>query len=276
MQNEDEIIIHRSNDGYGPIVVTEDALTRILYFGSRSRQSRMLIGRPAIPLMPYMQAIIAGLLFRPAPEHVTILGLGGGVLASFFLEYFPATRVTVVELRQRVVDIAQEYFSFPESHPRLNIVVDDAVSYMKSAPPSSDLVIVDLFDATGPILSLRPETSFLDNCHCSLDPEGLLVINYWNRREDRVPGMIRHLQEIRPQRTVAGYEVSPVQGNLVLYSLPWANTAEIALQMQQHEEILQQNLMVDFSSIAQKMNIYQRQRGLKAFLTRSQPLVQCD
>jgi len=254
---KDEIIIHRCQDGYGPIVVTEDALTRILYFGSANRQSRMLLNRPAIPLMQYMQGILAALVFNPAPRHVTILGLGGGNLASFFLKYIPGCKVTVVELRSAVIDIAAEFFDFPLSHPDVEIVNADARDYFVHCRPHSDLMIVDLFDAHGPS-GFVTEEAFLRQCHESVAKQGIVVFNYWNRKQDKVKQFVSKLQNINYNGGVLGYEPNPKRGNVILFSGPFPSIEQTALSIGTKVDILQKEVCLDLAHVVNELCCYRK------------------
>ena len=48
--------------------------------------------------LAYTRAMMAFLLFAPAPREVLMVGLGGGSVALFVHEHLPRTRITVVEL----------------------------------------------------------------------------------------------------------------------------------------------------------------------------------
>lgn len=96
-------------------------------------------------VVPYMQTI-AGIAarFRPAPTNALFLGLGAGLLPSFFRREYPNCRTVSVEQYRTIVTIAQSYFDFQG-----DFVVDEATNYLKHqvAPMGFDMVVVDLFSS---------------------------------------------------------------------------------------------------------------------------------
>ena len=195
MLDRNEIEVFRDRDNYGPVVVTEDALSRTLYFGTHSKQSRMLINQPAIPILRYSQAMLLGLHFVPNPKRVLFLGLGGGSLVKFFLKHVPGCAITVVELRQKVIDVAHAFFAVPESHPALTIVNQNALDFLSAVTPASfDVVLVDIFDAFGPAEELT-QKQFLRRCLAATTSDGLLVFNSWIRGPGHTPPLIKALKK---------------------------------------------------------------------------------
>ncbi len=170
--------IYRCYDDYGPIQVFDDNNKRYLSFGNGNEQSCVLISNPSHLQYDYTRAMIIPLLFNPEPRTALILGLGGGSLASCLHRYLPETTQTVVELRQQVIDVAQQYFQLPSSD-RLTLINDDAANYLRSNEPDNfDLIFSDIYSAEG-VDELQLQELYLDQCCNCLSSTGWLVLNFW-------------------------------------------------------------------------------------------------
>lgn len=117
-------VTHRQHDIWGDILVIDHGSQRVLTFDTIYEQSRMDRNKPAMLVHNYTRAMILGLAFVK-PEHVTILGLGGGCLVRAVHALFGEAVLDVVELRQAVVEIAQRYFMLPQA-PRIQVTISDA------------------------------------------------------------------------------------------------------------------------------------------------------
>ena len=72
----------------------------------------------------------------PAPR-VVVLGVGGGCLPSFLHAYFPAARITAVDIDAAVVRVARELFRLPEA---VETVVMDAQAYVAALAAREETV----------------------------------------------------------------------------------------------------------------------------------------
>lgn len=209
-------LIHRAHDDEGILEVIEDHITRTLYFGSRAKQSSMLLCNPQVLTLSYTQAMTTSLLFQPRPRSVLTIGLGGGSLAKFFHHHFPACQVLAVESRAAVVDIARDFFELPQDE-RMRVYTGSALQYLEqSANELFDLIFVDIFTATGMDAELE-ETGFFERCRERLAEGGVLVANLWATR----PGACRqHLKQLRSTFDSQVLELpAPDCGNLIALGL---------------------------------------------------------
>ncbi|CAJ0931086.1 unnamed protein product, partial [Mesorhabditis belari] len=126
-----------------------------------------------------------------ADLQLGILGLGGGLLASYLLLHLPKCKIIGIELDPEVVRIAESYFALPTKDPRLEVRVVDALDYLQvnahddSRRQRLDILFVDVAggEATG---ITCPPPSFLtdqalDNMKRSLKPNGILALNFVTR-----------------------------------------------------------------------------------------------
>ena len=170
-------IIFRCRDEWGRLNVHEEAGRRYLSFGNEVEQSCIDMHQPAHLCYQYTQAMMLGCLFGSTPQQVTLLGLGAGSLAQALLASLPDCRVTAVEQRHRVVELAREWFYLPRDK-RLKVCVCDAYDYLNSDTKPADLILADLFFSDG-LDDLQAQQGFLTACRMALKPGGLLVANYW-------------------------------------------------------------------------------------------------
>jgi spermidine synthase len=162
------------------VEVTEERGVRQLHLGTQSTQSAMRISRPWDLELAYTRAMMACLLFKPGPDEVLMIGLGGGSLAKFIRKHRPATRVTAVEISPQVVAAARSHFFLPEDDAHLQVRVGDGAEYVPAHPGSADVILLDGFDAGNQVESLAT-LEFYQACRRALRPGGVLVVNLWGR-----------------------------------------------------------------------------------------------
>lgn len=163
-----------------PIEVTEARGIRSLHLGNCAIQSAMRISRPWDLELAYTRAMMAYLLFHAAPEQVLMIGLGGGSLVKFIRRYRPQTRMTVVEIDDRVIAAARAHFDVPPDDERLQVIEADGALYMGEHPASADVILLDGFDGGNQVEALASE-GFYTACRRALRRHGVLVVNLWGR-----------------------------------------------------------------------------------------------
>lgn len=174
-----------------PVVYT-DGDQRSLMFADAIIQSDMLLSDPEALTLAYTRAIMCFTLFRPAPRHVLMVGLGGGSLAKFCLRYLPGTRVTVVEIDAQVIAL-RDSFAVPPDGERLRVVHADAADYLAALGEQVDVLIVDGFDVHGQPPALA-SAGFYAHCRRVLAPGGVAAINLHGSEPDYA-GIVRRLNQ---------------------------------------------------------------------------------
>jgi spermidine synthase len=148
---------------------------RTLEFQPGDIQSEMLLSHPDNLVLEYARAMMCFALFAPHPRHILMVGLGGGSLAKFCYRHFPQTRITVLEISAEVIAL-REAFRVPPDDARLRIVHTDAADYIRAAPASCDVILVDGFDAAGMPAALG-SAAFYRHCRQALREGGVLAAN---------------------------------------------------------------------------------------------------
>lgn len=180
----DGTLIHRAWDEFGLIEVVDNAITRKLYFDSAVEQSCLFINAPMTLEFEYQQKITE-LLLNAANQQtgkqdfrVLMLGMGGGTMAHHLYHALPNLQMTVVELRQIVIDAAYQFFQLPDE-PEIDVIQQDAIEFIAENQHHYDAIIVDIFDASG-LPSQLSDADFMHNLWQNIHLSGLLIFNLWN------------------------------------------------------------------------------------------------
>lgn len=165
------------NDQWGEISVLDNGTYRVLAFGDNDEQSKQLKLSPHIPQHTYIQAMLMVLAFS-APKSAIILGLGGGALVHALRHYDPAIKLTAVELRPQVIEIAKRYFQLPLSK-KLTLIEADAMAFLQHNDHKRvDVIFADLYHEEGVDKQQLTET-FIKASADMLKSEGIVVLNCW-------------------------------------------------------------------------------------------------
>jgi len=180
----DGVIIHRAQDDFGWLQVVDTQTTRKLYFDSPIEQSCLFLNAPMTLNFEYQEKMMA-LLMNAASQRkknqtfrVLMLGMGGGTMAHHLYHALPNLQMTVVELRQIVIDAAYGFFQLP-NEPEIDVIQDDAIEFMAHNAYPYDVIMVDLFDAVG-LPSHLSNAAFQKNLWRNITSPGLVMFNLWN------------------------------------------------------------------------------------------------
>ncbi len=118
------------------------------------------------------------LFTHPNPKRVLIIGGGDCGTLKRVLFHQSVTEVIQVEIDEMVTRVAKIYF--PEltdctSDPRVRLIYDDGIDYLRKNQDSFDIILVDSTDPVGPAAGLFRKDFFAD-CHKALKQDGILCI----------------------------------------------------------------------------------------------------
>lgn len=251
MQKYDGLIVYQCHDDEGIIEVVDNNGERALHFGSHARQSSMLLAEPDRLHSLYARAMMALLLFRDKPEHVLMIGLGGGTIAKFLLRQFADCRLKVVEFRSSVLKVARSHFGLPFD-PRLKIKIGCGAQHVlqqsRDYAELYDVIMVDAYDHDG----MAPEVSserFFEHCRILLSKQGVLVINLWGTDKPMFQQVAWHMGRIFNWRIL----FLPVRnrGNIIGFAFaedcPKPSLKQLAIKA----KLLEQQYQLDFSQFVQ-------------------------
>lgn len=153
-------IIHAEQTPYQKLVLTKNKdetrlyLNRVIQFSSRDEYRY----HEALALLPAAQV--------DAPKEVLILGGGEGLLAREVLKLASVEHIDVVDLDQRVFDIARNHpriSSLNEQaldNPKVNTIANDASVFLKLNDKKYDLILADLPDPSSEAIARLYSTFF--------------------------------------------------------------------------------------------------------------------
>ena len=156
--------------------ILETSSHRCLYFPQGNLQSVMSLDEPDALVAAYTRKMMAFLLFHPAPQRITMVGLGGGSLAKFCYRNLHRAQITVVEIDPRVIALRDE-FCIPADDERFRIVCEDGARYISQRMDPIDVLLVDAFDPIGVAPTLAA-SDFYAQAAKHLSPRGVLVMNF--------------------------------------------------------------------------------------------------
>lgn len=111
-------------------------------------------------------------------KNVLVIGGGDGATVREVLKHENIKKVILVEIDENVVEASKLHLpslSCSFNHPKLELVIEDGVKYIKNITTESyDLIIVDSYDPVGPAKRLF-SVDFLRHCRQALTSNGLLV-----------------------------------------------------------------------------------------------------
>ena len=233
---------------YSKPFVVDDGVVRRLHFSLAYVQSEMGIDDPYALNIGYTRKMMAFLLFLSRPEHVVIIGLGGGSLTKFCYHQLPHARVTTVEVDEDIIAFG-ELFSVPALDERMSVVHADATAYVATTTDSADVILLDAFDRRG-IVPAFCDARFYQNLRACLRPGGMLVMNTVGS-EDIRRAHLRLIAEIFEDRLIV-QEVGD-DGNRVVFAFNDREFSPNWPRIEREAKRLAQHYGLDFPVFARKL-----------------------
>lgn len=171
-----------------PYIIDTD-FERRLHFTRDAVQSIMSLDQPDALVVAYTRKMMAFLLFNPNPNHIVMVGLGGGSMSKFCYRHLTNTQITVVEIDADIIGLREQFCVPPDDH-RFRIVHDDGADYITTLTEPVDVILVDAFDPIGIAPSLA-DSDFYAQAASRLSPNGVLVMNLSGERARYAPHIDR-------------------------------------------------------------------------------------
>lgn len=114
---------------------------------------------------------------NPDIKNVLVIGAGDGGTVRELARYDTIEHIDMVEIDERVVEVSKEFLQQTACRlddPRVNIVYDDGLRFVRRKENCYDLIIVDSTDPFGPGEGLFT-SEFYGNCFNALTEKGILV-----------------------------------------------------------------------------------------------------
>ncbi len=115
---------------------------------------------------------------RQAASVLIVGGGDGGILREVLVHDF-VSRVVMVEIDERVVELSKEYLAINGDYndPRVELIIGDAADYMRKARAGGDqfdLIILDLSEPVGPSSTVFTE-EFCENFSACITETGVVL-----------------------------------------------------------------------------------------------------
>jgi spermidine synthase len=160
-----------------PFVYEDGDGTLSLHFGvGGAVQSLMRVDAPDLLVLGYTRTMMSFLLFIERPEHIGIVGLGGGSIPKHCYRCLPDTRISVAEISPEIIALRSKFF-IPNDDHRFKVFREDGAEFVKRHPSQFDVLIVDGFDVAGQPARLCSR-DFYNDCYRALTREGIMVVNF--------------------------------------------------------------------------------------------------
>ncbi len=131
---------------------------------------------------------MVGAATKETPPSVLILGLGSGTFATGCVNYFGIEQIDGVEIDEKIVDLAKQYFDLPDC---VTPHIQDGRAFLSTSKTTYDVIMVDAYqDITIPFSMSSVE--FFQSVKAHLNPGGIMVVNM-NMYTDREGGLNDYL-----------------------------------------------------------------------------------
>ncbi|MFC1750408.1 methyltransferase domain-containing protein [Pseudomonadota bacterium] len=205
-------LIYSHNSAYHQIEISQQENIRLLHTDHQTIQSALNLDHPEQIPLPYMHAMMGGLLFQSPPKSCLLLGVGGGDLIRYLHHHIPACQITAVEHDPQMVYISREYFQCPTAD-NIDIRISDAEIFIEEKETSSaELLLIDLYGDKLPPLLDTPE--FYSECHRVLSKTGILAMNLLTNDEREFKSILWQIRRRFKQQTLC--LTVPLYNNIVV------------------------------------------------------------
>jgi len=115
----------------------------IMQLGMQRAGGMSLSGRK----LPYNYLYYFKLAEHFNPDFSSALMLGGAAYGfpKYYLNAYPKAKMDVVEIDEKVTEVAEEYFNLNKANPRLQIFHEDARTYINTTKNKYDVIYSDTF-----------------------------------------------------------------------------------------------------------------------------------
>ncbi|UCF73547.1 MAG: polyamine aminopropyltransferase [Deltaproteobacteria bacterium] len=143
------------------------------------------------------------LFSHPKPLKILIVGGGDGGTAREVLKHEGITRVQLVEIDGEVIAVSKKFFpslGLALGHPKLNVLLVDAIQYVREIEEKFDIILID---STDPVIEQSEGLftgAFYGDCLKALTEQGILAAQVGDIffETDLVLSIFTRLREVFP------------------------------------------------------------------------------
>lgn len=172
IQHYDTLYNHLVIEKKGTVVEMRSMSRRQLY-----RESAIDLNDPERLLVPYTQTLFAGTIFRPDPDKVLMIGLGGGGFNRVFNRVYDRSLLRTVEIDKRVKELAAEHMAFREGERNQVVIMDGRMFVKRNRNREKyDWIILDAYKGNSVPPHLKTQEFYREVSLC-LNSGGIVIIN---------------------------------------------------------------------------------------------------
>jgi spermidine synthase len=131
---------------------------------------------PYRSLPQYTDYFHLAFLARSQIDRALFIGAGGGIGPRTFLAHNREMTVDLVDIDQKVLDVARDHFHL-EPSPTLHLHAQDGRMFVRQSDATYDCVVLDAFTIGGGIPFHLATREFFTLCRAKMTPEGVFVMN---------------------------------------------------------------------------------------------------
>ncbi len=233
-----------------------------MHIGSITIQSSMRINKPFYLELDYTQAMSMAALFLKSPKEILCIGLGGGTIPKFLYKLFARTKLTILELNPKVIQVSKHFFKLPQESSRFQIIEGDGIHYVGATDRKYDLFLSDAFEEYG-LPEVFCTLAYFESCKNILSDEGIFVINLWGS-DPKTPIYINRIMSAFNQQVF--YVQSDKPGNVIVfgfnYPLPSLTESAVKIKLKSLEKKFNLKLMVYFNRLIINSSIHPSDNAL--------------
>ncbi len=240
--------IHKSVSDESIVEVTETNGIRSLHLGSVTIQSSMRVKAPNALELAYTRGMMGFLLFSNNVKNVLTIGLGGGSVPKYIYANCPEIVQTIIEINPQIISIARSHFCVPDNDEKFNVIEGDGIEYLANNRASTDVLMIDAFDAHG----IPPDfcsQDFFDGCELSLKNEGIFAINLWGS-DKNFDIYLRRIEQSFDDKVLMLPTGKP--GNIVVFGFKNVTNLNIS-SLRERAKILETSHKIEFLSFLEKL-----------------------
>jgi len=168
------------------------------------------------------------LFSHPDPSQILIVGGGDGGTAREVIKHEGISSIQQVEIDKEVIAVSKKYFpslSASLDHPKVNVLLSDAIQYVREIEEKFDIILID---STDPVIDQSEglfTVSFYKDCCNALKETGILAAQIGDIffEKELVKDVFNRLKEVFP--VVRIFRASVPSYTLVPYSFAFCSKA---------------------------------------------------
>jgi spermidine synthase len=186
-------LIHDEETAYHRIFVIDDSRdnSRELRFDQQI-ESGISLAEPYPTTQKFTKYFQLAFLLRPKMDRVLFIGAGGGIGPRAFAAHDPRLKIEVVDIDERVLALARDYFFLQESE-NLRLIAQDGRMYLRKSNHTYDCIVLDAFTIGGQIPFHLVTREFLQLCRERLSDNGIFIMNMGSALEGRHGRLFRSM-----------------------------------------------------------------------------------